>query len=120
MAQTSIDNEQNDWMVREDCRKIIRFILYFSRLRFEQIRRPRKTKRSTRYDRFKEEINAYYMQFLLMTTLYELEPWERLLLSAIFLLIISFVTYSVVIFLPFHIYRFLNATIQNLTAVLIR
>ncbi|CAF1176535.1 unnamed protein product [Rotaria sordida] len=64
-----------------------------------------------------EVIQSYYMQFLLASTLYVMEPWERILVLSIFFLIISLVTYSAFIYIPFHIHNILQATTPIITDI---
>ncbi len=58
------------------------------------------------------------MQFLLVTTLYVMEPWERILLISVFIFAISLVTYSALVYIPFHLRHILQSTIPSLSAVL--
>lgn len=60
------------------------------------------------------------MQFLLVTTLYVMEPWERILILSIFVFLISLVTYSAFVYIPFHLHYILQSTIPKLSAVLMR
>ncbi|CAF4607528.1 unnamed protein product, partial [Rotaria sp. Silwood2] len=55
------------------------------------------------------------MQFLLTTTLYVMEPWERILVIIIIILLISLVTYSAFIYIPFHVHNILESTIPIIT-----
>jgi hypothetical protein len=57
------------------------------------------------------------MQFLLVTTLYVMEPWERLLMITIFLLVISLVSYSALVYIPFHVHHILQSAMPSLTDV---
>jgi hypothetical protein len=59
------------------------------------------------------------MQFLLVTTMYVMEPWERFLMISIFLVIASFVTYSLFIFVPFHFHNIMQAVMPKITDVLL-
>jgi hypothetical protein len=59
------------------------------------------------------------MQFLLVTTMYVMEPWERLLMISIFLVVASFVTYSLLIFVPIHFHNIMQAVMPNITEVLL-
>jgi len=67
-----------------------------------------------------QSIQYLYMQFLLMTTLYVMEPWERILMISIFIFVISLITYSALVYIPFHIHHVLQSTIPSISAVLIR
>jgi hypothetical protein len=57
------------------------------------------------------------MQFLLLTALYVMEPWEQLFILTIFLLIVSLVTYSAFVYIPFHVHHILQSTMPSLTDV---
>lgn len=48
-------------------------------------------------------IHWLYMQYLLNTALYMLEPWERLLFSTVLVGIVSTAIYSALVFLPHHV-----------------
>ncbi|CAF2766665.1 unnamed protein product [Rotaria sp. Silwood2] len=73
--------------------------------------------RSAWYYPLSELIQHYYMQFLLTTTLYVMEPWERILVIMIIILLISLVTYSAFIYIPFHVHNILESTIPIITDV---
>ncbi|CAF0981980.1 unnamed protein product [Rotaria sp. Silwood1] len=77
----------------------------------------RRQRQSAWYKPLLELIQSFYMQFLLTTTLYVMEPWERVLIISIFILIISLITYSAFIFIPFHIHKILESTIPIITDV---
>ncbi|CAF3314434.1 unnamed protein product [Rotaria socialis] len=51
-------------------------------------------KNTTWFDSTYEHIQRVYLQFLLMTTLYVMEPWERVLIISIFLCIIALIYYD--------------------------
>ncbi|CAF0882794.1 unnamed protein product [Adineta steineri] len=53
--------------------------------------------------RFFKFIHWLYLQYLLNTALYMLEPWERALFSAFLFAIISTALYSAFVFLPHHV-----------------
>jgi hypothetical protein len=53
--------------------------------------------------RFFKFIHWLYLQYLLNTALYMLEPWERALFSALLFAIISTAIYSALVFLPHHV-----------------
>lgn len=53
--------------------------------------------------RFFKYLHWLYLQYLLNTALYMLEPWERLLFSALLLAILSTALYSALVFLPHHL-----------------
>ena len=53
--------------------------------------------------RFFRFVHWLYLQYLLNTALYMLEPWERLLFSALLFVIISTAIYSALVFLPHHV-----------------
>lgn len=53
--------------------------------------------------RFFNFIHWLYLQYLLNTALYMLEPWERTLFSTILVAIISTAVYSALVFLPVHV-----------------
>ncbi|CAF1294454.1 unnamed protein product [Rotaria magnacalcarata] len=65
------------------------------------------------YYKLEEALQHFYMQFLLTTTLYVMEPWERVLVISIFLLIILLFTYSAFIFIPFHVHNILKSVIST-------
>ncbi|UJR09113.1 hypothetical protein I4U23_013360 [Adineta vaga] len=67
-----------------------------------------------------ETVERLYMQFLLVTTLYVMEPWERCLMISIFLLVISLVTYSAIVFIPFHVHNILQSAMPSLTDVFVQ
>ncbi|CAF0947852.1 unnamed protein product [Rotaria sordida] len=69
------------------------------------------------YKSLYEDSQRLYMQFLLMTTLYVMEPWERVLIMGIFLCIISLVTYSALVYIPFHIHYLLQSTMPSISTV---
>ena len=48
-------------------------------------------------------IHWLYLQYLLNTALYMLEPWERLLFTTLLVAIISTALYSAFVFLPHHL-----------------
>ncbi|CAF1424147.1 unnamed protein product [Rotaria magnacalcarata] len=77
-------------------------------------------KNSTWFDSTYEHVQRVYLQFLLMTTLYVMEPWERALIISIFLGIIALITYSAIVYIPFHIHYLLQSTIPSISTVLIR
>ncbi|CAF2485245.1 unnamed protein product [Rotaria sp. Silwood2] len=53
--------------------------------------------------RFFKFIHWLYLQYLLNTALYMLEPWERALFSTLLFAIISTAVYSALVFLPVHV-----------------
>jgi hypothetical protein len=53
--------------------------------------------------RFFKFIHWLYLQYLLNTALYMLEPWERLLFSTLLFAILSTALYSALVFLPHHL-----------------
>jgi hypothetical protein len=53
--------------------------------------------------RFFKFIHWLYLQYLLNTALYMLEPWERALFSTLLFAIISTAIYSALVFLPHHV-----------------
>jgi hypothetical protein len=53
--------------------------------------------------RFFKFIHWLYLQYLLNTALYMLEPWERLLFSTLLFAILSTAVYSALVFLPHHV-----------------
>lgn len=53
--------------------------------------------------RFFKFIHWLYLQYLLNTALYMLEPWERALFSALLIGILSTAIYSAFVFLPHHV-----------------
>lgn len=63
------------------------------------------------------KIEFIYMQFLLITTLYVMEPWERCLMIGILLLVISLVTYSALVYIPFHVHHIFQSTMPSLVDV---
>jgi hypothetical protein len=54
-------------------------------------------------NRFFKFIHWLYLQYLLNTALYMLEPWERLLFSTLLFAILSTALYSALVFLPHHL-----------------
>jgi len=54
-------------------------------------------------NRFFKFIHWLYLQYLLNTALYMLEPWERLLFSTLLIAILSTALYSALVFLPHHL-----------------
>lgn len=54
-----------------------------------------------------------------MTTLYVMEPWERILVISVFLCIISLVTYSALVYIPFHIHYILQSAIPRISSILV-
>ena len=48
------------------------------------------------------------MQFLLVTTLYVMEPWERMLMMSIFVLVLSLFSYSAFVFIPYHVHNIIQ------------
>ncbi|CAF1171393.1 unnamed protein product [Adineta steineri] len=71
------------------------------------------------YQSFFQTIEHFYMQFLLVTTLYVMEPWERLLMITIFLLIISLFTYSAIVYIPFHVHNILQSTMPSIKDIIL-
>ncbi|CAF1099538.1 unnamed protein product [Adineta ricciae] len=71
------------------------------------------------YQSFTEAIERMYMRFLLVTTLYVMEPWERYLVLTIAFLVITLVTYSAIVFIPFHVANIIRSTVPILTDVLL-
>jgi len=53
--------------------------------------------------RFFKFLHWIYLQYLLNTALYMLEPWERLLFSTLLFAILSTAIYSALVFFPHHI-----------------
>jgi hypothetical protein len=53
--------------------------------------------------RFFTFIHWLYLQYLLNTALYMLEPWERALFSTLLVAILSTTVYSALVFLPHHV-----------------
>ncbi|CAF0892541.1 unnamed protein product [Rotaria sordida] len=53
--------------------------------------------------RFFKFIHWLYLQYLLNTALYMLEPWERVLFTTLLFAIISTAVYSALVFLPVHV-----------------
>ena len=53
--------------------------------------------------RFFKFIHWLYLQYLLNTALYMLEPWERALFTTLLVGIISTAIYSAWVFLPHHV-----------------
>ncbi|CAF0951343.1 unnamed protein product [Adineta ricciae] len=80
----------------------------------------KQTRKSSWFNCLYQTLQHLYMQFLLVTTLYVMEPWERILMISIFFCVISLVTYSAFVYIPFHIHNILHLTIPNLSTVLIR
>ncbi|CAF0951179.1 unnamed protein product [Adineta ricciae] len=78
------------------------------------------TRKSSWFNCLYQTFQHLYMQFLLVTTLYVMEPWERILMMSIFFCAISLVTYSAFVYVPFHIHNIIHSTIPNLSTVLIR
>ena len=58
---------------------------------------------SSAIQRFFKFIHWIYLQYLLNTALYMLEPWERVLFSTLLVAIISTAVYSALVFLPHHV-----------------
>jgi len=75
---------------------------------------------SSWYDTMRQALERYYMRFLLTTTLYVMEPWERFLVIILFLLVISLVSYSALVYIPYHLHYVLQSTLPSLSTVLIR
>ena len=93
----------------------------WSTLRFSCAQMSRKQRpTSSWYQTLSRTINHFYMQFLLLTTLYVMEPWERCLAMSIFFLLISLATYSALVYIPFHFQQILQATMPIMTDVLMR
>jgi len=53
--------------------------------------------------RFFKYLHWLYLQYLLNTALYMLEPWERILFSTLLFVILSTAIYSAFVFLPHHL-----------------
>ena len=53
--------------------------------------------------RFFKFLHWLYLQYLLNTALYMLEPWERILFSTLLFAILSTAVYSALVFLPHHV-----------------
>ena len=53
--------------------------------------------------RFFKFLHWLYLQYLLNTALYMLEPWERILFSTLLVAILSTALYSALVFLPHHL-----------------
>jgi hypothetical protein len=53
--------------------------------------------------RFFKFIHWLYLQYLLNTALYMLEPWERALFTTLLVAILSTALYSALVFLPHHL-----------------
>ncbi|UJR37101.1 hypothetical protein I4U23_029805 [Adineta vaga] len=75
--------------------------------------------RSSWYESLYQPFQYFYLQFLLMTTIYVMEPWERVLMMSIFFCIISLITYSALIYIPFHIHNILYSIMPSLSTALI-
>ncbi|CAF1345703.1 unnamed protein product [Adineta ricciae] len=55
-----------------------------------------------------------------VTTLYVMEPWERYLVLTIAFLVITLVTYSAIVFIPFHVGNIIRSTVPSLTDILLQ
>lgn len=55
------------------------------------------------FDRTFKFFHWVYLQYLLNTALYMLEPWERVLFSTLLVGIISTAIYSALVFFPHHL-----------------
>ncbi|CAF3422407.1 unnamed protein product [Rotaria socialis] len=76
-------------------------------------KKQQQQQRSVWYYQLEEAFQHFYMQFLLTTTLYVMEPWERVLVISMLLLIISLFTYSAFIFIPFHVHNILKSAMST-------
>lgn len=83
----------------------------------DQLRKFKRKKSVCWYASIKETIDYIYMQFLLTTTLYVMEPWERILMITIFILILSLITYSAFVFIPYHVHKIAQTTIPLINSV---
>uniref|UniRef100_UPI00358E3FD8 serine palmitoyltransferase small subunit A n=1 Tax=Myxine glutinosa TaxID=7769 RepID=UPI00358E3FD8 len=55
------------------------------------------------FRRTKEIICYYYLQYLLLTALYMLEPWERMAFTSFLIAVLAMSVYTAYVFLPLHI-----------------
>uniref|UniRef100_A0A8C4Q9I9 Serine palmitoyltransferase small subunit B n=1 Tax=Eptatretus burgeri TaxID=7764 RepID=A0A8C4Q9I9_EPTBU len=58
--------------------------------------------------RTQEIICHYYLQYLLLTALYMLEPWERMAFTTVLVAVLAMGVYTAYVFLPLHISAALN------------
>lgn len=80
-----------------------RFIFLFYFILFESVSLFPFDQMLSSIRRFFKFLHWIYLQYLLNTALYMLEPWERLLFSTLLFAILSTAIYSALVFFPHHI-----------------